>query len=187
MSFRCVRAAARRSENRAAVLVNRRHEVRIELYRLIAVLREEAAISERDAEDIFDAVLEPQRHDQRADDIIEAGAEAAACNNACADFFGIKINFFARAGFFEQLFADEDCFERVAVLFQILVDIVDDFFIVIDIICDKVVQASGQVQRGRDLAGPKIFNAEIDCMVIGHEVILKRKKAHTRGRGKLRH
>jgi len=65
--------AARGAENRAAPRVNLGDDIGIELHNRQRELRQEASIAVTDAGDSADSVAVPQAHNNRADDVVEAG------------------------------------------------------------------------------------------------------------------
>ena len=93
-----VHRTARGAENRAAFLMNAIDELRRDLHRLHAARGIEPAVAAAKAEHLGDAVAVVQFEKERADDVVEPGAQPAARHNARARLFRVEEKFRARAG-----------------------------------------------------------------------------------------
>jgi hypothetical protein len=117
--------AARGAEDGASFLMNAIDELRRDLHRLGTFCGVEPAVTAAKAKDLGDAVAIVQFEKQRADDVVEAGAEAATRHNTRPRLFRIEEELGTRARKLELkswICADFDPFrdaelvaERVAV------------------------------------------------------------------------
>jgi hypothetical protein len=64
-------------------------------------IRIEAFITPLDSINIFDLIIEPERHNELSDDNIETRAEASACYDSCFNLVRIKKDIFSRSTFKE--------------------------------------------------------------------------------------
>ena len=99
--FAGILRAARRAEDGAALVMDVRHRLRGQLDRFMAEARNQAFVSITKAEDAFDAVTARELEHDAAHDVVDAGAEAAAGDDAAANRSRIEENLVARAGQFE--------------------------------------------------------------------------------------
>ena len=93
---------ARAAEDRAAVLVEIADEIGREVDRRVVILLDEALVAVGDAVDGPDAVAVVERHDQAANDVVEAGTKAAAGDHRANGTGRMKEYFLARAGVFDR-------------------------------------------------------------------------------------
>ena len=89
--------AARGAEDGASFLMNAIDELRRDLHRLGTFCGVEPAVTAAKAKDLGDAVAIVQFEKQRADDVVEAGAEAATRYNARPRLFRVEEEFGTRA------------------------------------------------------------------------------------------
>ena len=97
-----VLAAARAAEQRAALVVDRRHQLRPEAQRRVPEARDHALEAVAKAEDLLDAVGVGQLQHQPAHHVVDAGAEAAAGDDPAAQLGGVEEDAVARTGELER-------------------------------------------------------------------------------------
>ena len=93
-----VHRAARGAENRAALLMNAIDELRRDLNRLHSACRIEPAVAAAKAEHLRDAIAVVQFEKERADDVVEAGAQTTTRHDAGARLFRIEEELRPRPG-----------------------------------------------------------------------------------------
>ena len=90
------------AENRSAELVNRIDCVGVEHYGLISEIGIKPGITETDAENVLDAVIEGENLDEALDHVVKSGAETAGRNYADTRPVRIVKNFRQRSSAFES-------------------------------------------------------------------------------------
>ncbi len=108
--------AARRAQNGSAALVNLIHQRRCQVHRGVAVFGHQALISVPEALDRRDVVVMKEHRHQTLDDVVEAGAQAAAGDDAGPRVRGAMEELRARAGFLEGRECFGSLLERADVL-----------------------------------------------------------------------
>ncbi len=94
-------AAARRPQHGPALLVNLAHPRRAKPHGVVAVARHHAFEAVAKAEDVLHAVGMRELQDQPADDVVDAGTQAAARDDPAPQRRRIEEDAIARAGNFE--------------------------------------------------------------------------------------
>ena len=94
--------AARTPEDGAAVFLDGVDDIRVQYDGRVAVGGVESAVAVGDAENVPDAVVEPEHLNEALDDVVEAGAEATAGDDSRACPCGVVEDGLARACRFER-------------------------------------------------------------------------------------
>ena len=89
--------AARAPQDSTAVILDSVYHVGVQHDRWVTVGWVQPAVTVGDTEDIPHTVVKPQHLNKAFDDVVEAGAEAAAGHDACACPGGVVENRFPRA------------------------------------------------------------------------------------------
>ncbi len=94
--------AARRAEDRAAALVDACDRLGGQRYDVVAELRDQPGVAVLEADHVAHAVVRVELEDDRADDVVEAGAEAAAGHDADLGRGWVEEDLVARAARLER-------------------------------------------------------------------------------------
>jgi hypothetical protein len=149
---------ARRAENRAALLVDFGHEIRVEHERLNALLLDHALEAVAKPIDGLDLVPIRELHDQSPDHVVDAGTQPAARHDADLGFRRIEEYLLARAGLLERT-RHRPRFEQ---RFQLGGrDLIDDPLLVGNVVGEKIAVDERQGQRGRPLRGAEHAHAKV--------------------------
>ena len=151
-----VAAAARGAEEGAADLVHLVDGLGVQRLDADVELGEEAAVAVADARDSAHAVAEPEAAHDGADDVVDAGAEPAAGDDARVDVARGEEYLLARSGLLEETAAVEACLLPFA-----RVDVVADELVVGHVIGEGIAHLRGEDDRREYPALAEDGHAEI--------------------------